>query len=727
MTIKRPKGKNACAIAFLAFIALTQGRSLGAQPGGELALDGLGGTKALVAKSRTDASSGGASTGSVKRVKDGSIPAFRWDFRLKSNDKQPFPYGNAWFDGLPLGDFSGWDGILFTARASRPGLPVTFGVGVTDSRTGAWKQDNCSLNLSKDYATYKLPFARFRPAYWSIAEHPDHSGKLDLDRANGLSVAAEGPVGVKVSVFVSGISLYKGEGRGKLGGEISGPVEESIDLGTAASPGADARGTAGGGATARIAVAPDRPFEAPGSHNKGRMNPLLWGTNWGQWLSAFPGVEPTKRLGVKLIRVGGNDMSRYNWRNGLFTDSGSGKARWMPRMEDFVAFCRAAGAEPLIQVNAFGWAPSDEPGHPMEKRVSERDAADLVTFLNGELKLGVKYFEIDNEFEIWAETHRDLRKEAPRADEYVGTFIKYATAMKEAQAAISRAEDIKILGPANCSAWNGWKTEARGDSFAPYDCLPPYFLAACARAEKASGMRLLDVYSFHYYASFRPDYGDQSRFIAGGPAAMLEATQVWWNPAYRNRSDQSLPGNVAWQLAPMYRKWIADVYPGTELAVTEFNLDAASKVFYEPGVREIWQADVYGILAKYGVDYALQFALDGDDRPMCLMAPDDALSPSYWIMQMYASDFAGTVVEASTDKPERLNAYACVRDSGDLVVMVVNKDPARDYRARIEIEGGKLPSFERSFPRLSLTSVRIPAEGGKAAVRTYGLAQIAGD
>jgi hypothetical protein len=595
---------------------------------------------------------------------------------------------------------------------------------VTDSRTGAWKQDNCSLSLSKDYATYKLPFSRFRPVYWSIAEHPDHSGKLDLDRANGLSLAADGPVGLPISVFVSGISLYKGEGRGKTGGEIAGPVEVRIELGDAST---SVVGAATGADVARIAVAPDRPFEAPGTSDKGRINPLLWGTNWGQWVSAFPGVEPTKRLGLKLIRVGGNNMSRYNWRNSLFTDSGSGKARWMPRMEDFVAFCRAVGAEPLIQVNAFGWAPSDKGGHPMEKCMSEADAAELVAFLNGELKLGVKYFEIDNEFEIWADTHKDLRKGAPKADEYIATFVRYATAMKKAQAAISRPEDIKILGPANCAAWNGWKTAAPGDSFAPYDCLPPYFLAACARAEKEAGMRLLDVYSFHYYASFRPDYKDQSRFIPGGPKAMLEATQVWWNPSCLNRDDQALPKGIAWELIPRYRKWIADIYPGTELAITELNLDAASKVFYEPGVREIWQADTYGILAKYGIDYIQQFALNGDDRPMSLMAADDALSPSYWILQMYAKDFAGTVVEASTDRPEKLNVYACLRDSGDIVVMVVNKDDGKDYRGRVEFEGGSVPSFERSFPRLSLTSVRIAAGGREAVVRTYGLAQIAGD
>ena len=556
----------------------------------EFNLDGLKNSKTeSVWYQENDKNVGAASSTTGRIISEGTVKVYEWDYSLKKTSKFEWPFCILHLGRLPLNDFTSWDGIILTLKGSRPDINLSVGLNVTDSVLNSWKSLGYLIKISDKYKTYKIPFSKMKALYWWILENPKNSGKQDIDHVTDFYISTSSTSGDNSSVFITEISLFRGEGRGSVPGEIASPLNETIDL------------TLGNTVKSQaiIRVHPDEPFQAPYTSNKGRINPSIWGSNWGQWLNSFPDLEISKNLNLKVIRVGGNNMSRYNWHNSLITDTGSNHAKHQLPLEDFVAFCRALGAEPLIQVNAMGWAPSEKRGNPMEKCMTEKDAADLVTYLNGTKKLGVKYFEIDNEFEIWGETHRDVRKTgAPSGKDYIDIFIKYASAMKKAQAAISKPEDIKILGPVNSASWTGWKTMIYNDNFGGFDSFPPYFLRECRNYEKSSGMRILDIYSFHYYPSYRPDYNNGRQFITESLPAMLESVQTWWNPNYLNLYDYSIPRGKSWWVIPQYRKWINDIYPGTELAITEFNLDAASQIVYPSGLREIWLADLYGIMAK---------------------------------------------------------------------------------------------------------------------------------
>lgn len=102
----------------------------------------------------------------------------------------------------------------------------------------------------------------------------------------------------------------------------------------------------------------------------------------------------------------------------------------------------------------------------------------------------------------------------------------------------------------------------------------------------------------------------------------------------------------------------------------------------------------------------------------------DDIHPSYWIFQLYGSNFQGTVINAESDKPEILNVYGCVQDNGSIVIMVVNKETKKDWTAQVIIENRKIPIFTRKFPGMSLTCLKIPMDGTIAEVHTYGLEQI---
>jgi hypothetical protein len=682
-------------------------------------LDGLRKIGSSVSwKAEDDSGAGAASITSGEIVTEGDRKIYQWKYSLQKTEKFEWPFCSLNLEKLPFGDFSRWDGIILTVKGSRSGMNLTTGLIATDSKLNSWKPLGYVIKISDEYVTYKIPFSKLKIMYWWLAEHPGNSGKREFDRITAVYLSTSSTSGDKATVSISEIALYRGKGRGIVPGDIAAPVVITQPLGMRNS----------GKAQTVITVNPDMPFRAPYSNNNGKINPRFWGTNWAQWLNSFPDARLTKNMKVKLIRVGGNFMSRYNWHNSFFTSTGSSRAKPQPTMEAFVAWCRSVGAEPLIQINAMGWAPSDKPGNPMENCMTEKDAAHLVTYLNGIKKLGVKYFEIDNEFDLWGITHRDVWKSgAVTGKEYADIFIRYSVAMKKAQGAISKSEDIKILGPVNCIAWNGWKTLANFDDDGEFDSFPPYFLKVCAEYERTHGMRILDIYSFHFYSSYRPDYNDGKRFIPEGLPAMLESVQVWWNQEYVNRYDQAIPRGKTWAVIPQYRKWIAENYPGTELAITEFNLDAASQIIYEPGLREIWQADLYGIMAKYGVDYALQFSLNSDDLPMGMINQYDDVNPGYWIYRMYSGNFTGTVVQSGSDRPEILNVYSCIQDSGNLVIMVVNKDTRQDWTAVVILGQSGSAILERTFPRMSLTCIKIPKNRNKAEVTVYGLEQITGN
>lgn len=104
--------------------------------------------------------------------------------------------------------------------------------------------------------------------------------------------------------------------------------------------------------------------------NKHEVAPYLFGANWGVWLN-LPDEKKVSLLRPKVLRAGGPFMDRYNWRNGKYTFPGNNQAITMTSLDEFITYCRRIGAEPLIQINALGYA-------PFTQCMDEKDAVDLL-------------------------------------------------------------------------------------------------------------------------------------------------------------------------------------------------------------------------------------------------------------------------------------------------------------------------------------------------------------
>src|SRR6185503_19599851 len=124
--------------------------------------------------------------------------------------------------------------------------------------------------------------------------------------------------------------------------------------------------------------------------------------------------------------------------------------------------------------------------------------------------------------------------------------------------------------------------------------LVEWYLQQLRTYEQQNGVRLLDYLDLHYY----PQANGVSLSGAGNTttqALRLRSTRSLWDPTY---TDESWIGEAV-QLIPRMRQWVNTDYPGTRLAIGEYNWGALDHIN-----GALAQADVLGIFGREGLDLA---------------------------------------------------------------------------------------------------------------------------
>jgi Glycoside hydrolase family 44 len=253
---------------------------------------------------------------------------------------------------------------------------------------------------------------------------------------------------------------------------------------------------------------------------------------------------------------------------------------------------------------------------------------------------GVSIYELDNEPVLWSATHRDVHPDVVTYDELGGKSTATVSAIKAADPSAA------VLGP---SGWGYCEWVASGlDGCAPG-----------ADAAAHDGQRVLDYFDQHYYPQ-----------IDGGKdpavnALRLRSTRSLWDPTYVDESWIGPKGVNAppLQVIRTMKAQIATYYPGTKVAITEYNWGALDDIN-----GALAQADVLGIFGREGLDLA---TIWGEPKPA---------DPGAFAFRMYRNyDAAGgrfgdmSVAAVSTDQ-DQLAVYGAQRSTDQaLTVMVVNK------------------------------------------------------
>ncbi len=153
---------------------------------------------------------------------------------------------------------------------------------------------------------------------------------------------------------------------------------------------------------------------------------------------------------------------------------------------------------------------------------------------------GVKYYILDNEPSVWFSTHRDVHPIGATMDEILSRTFDYAGAIKAADpsALVAGWEEWGWAGylfsgyDQQYAGLHGWSHLPDRARHGNRDYLP-WLLDQIHQDEVATGKRLLDVFSVHYY----PDGGE----CGNGTSTAMQllrnrSTRSLWDPNYVDQS-----------------------------------------------------------------------------------------------------------------------------------------------------------------------------------------------
>jgi sugar lactone lactonase YvrE len=287
---------------------------------------------------------------------------------------------------------------------------------------------------------------------------------------------------------------------------------------------------------------------------------------------------------------------------------------------------------------------------------------------------GVQFYNLDNEPELWHETHRDVHPSPLTYDELVNKTIAHAAALKAVDPTAQTLGYASYgwtgywYSPAD-TAWrqaNGWAWPAPEYSAHGNTYLVEWYLQQLHNYELQNNLRLLDYLDFHFYPQ-----GGTTLTTAGDAARQalrMRSTRALWDPTYVDESwiGNAGPDGGVIKLIPRMQDWIANNYPGTKIAISEYNLGGTEHIN-----GAVAQADALGIFARTGVDLAILFPS---------YAEDISNKPVGYALRMYRNyDGAGAQFgdsyrqSVSTDE-SKLAVYSALKPDGTLTVMVINKD-----------------------------------------------------
>ncbi|HWH80590.1 MAG TPA: glycoside hydrolase family 44 protein [Candidatus Binatus sp.] len=444
--------------------------------------------------------------------------------------------------------------------------------------------------------------------------------------------------------------------------------------------------------------------------NRRPINPNIYGV-------AHATTAQLSDLNSPLNRNGGNNTSRYNWQlnadnranDWYFESIGDASSTAGERGDTFITNSKSGNAQAMLTIpmidwvaklganrsklasfsiakygaqtgNDWQWFPDAGNGvrssgsyitgnDPNDANVSSNSmfqqswVEHLLSRWGSNANGGLRYYILDNEPSIWHSTHRDVHPTGATMDEIKNKTIDFAGKIKALD------PSALVVGPEEWG-WSGYTLSGydqqygslHGWSFMPdranhggWDYLP-WLLDQLRQNHVATGQRLLDIFTVHYY----PQGGEFSNDTSSAMQLRRNrSTRSLWDPNY---VDESWINDHV-QLVPRLRGWVSAYYPGTLTGVTEYNWGAENHI---NGATA--QADVFGIFGREGLDMAARWTTP------------DAATPTYKAMKLYRnyddnkSVFGDVSVAAAAPNPDNLAVFAAQRSAdGALTIMAISK------------------------------------------------------
>ena len=360
---------------------------------------------------------------------------------------------------------------------------------------------------------------------------------------------------------------------------------------------------------------PDTLFVDP-SVSLGPISPLVYGSNYGPWLTVpFYMLPQAYASGITILRFPGGAYGDHN--------------NVTPRQIDqFMDFARQMGATAIFSVRLLDGTPEQ--------------AAEMVRYTNIEKKYGVQYWNIGNEPTLY---NAELKNRGETYD--VKRLNKEWRAFAEAMKKVDPT--VQLVGP----EMNQFSFDIAGTN--NYDktvALDSNGLFWIDEFLKANG-DLVDIVSFHRYPF--------PRTHVSGPPSIDELRQNVYE----------------WDKIIVRMRELIHKHTGRDLpiAITEFNSaydkSTGGEATPDSHYNAIWLADVLGRMIRNDVFMANQFAFAGRAGVGSWgLIGGLEVYPSYYTYQLYKK-FGNELVYSSSDEPD-LSVYAAIREDGVLTIIVIN-------------------------------------------------------
>jgi len=462
------------------------------------------------------------------------------------------------------------------------------------------------------------------------------------------------------------------------------------------------------------------------------ISPLVYGTN---------GTRDVSTVKQGLLRSGGNRLTAYNWENNasnagkdyqyqnddyLSSSSTPGEA-----IRPLIEMARESGAAALVTVPIVDYVAADKNGggdirstpNYQQTRLRQNKATkgsaftttpdttdtavyqdEFVNWTKTMFPSAQLLFSLDNEPDLWSDTHPEVHPTSVGYDELCQRSITYATAIKAVK------PDAKVTGFVSYG-YNGYVSLQNAPDRSGKGEFIDYYLTKIAEAERSAGKRLIDYLDLHWYPEAT---GDGHRIIDTGITdgeveARVQAPRSLWDDTYIESSwiAQNYLGNKPIRLLPWLKDKLCKNVPGISLAFSEWNYGGGGHIS-----GALATADVLGIFGRDGVGLASIWEFNADERF------------TYAALQAYRNyDGAGgkfgnvSIPSISSDRAAA-SIYASLdaQAPGRVVLVALNK-------RKTPLKAGITLSHSTAFSKASVYTVTTAAPAPMPAGQIQSVAQ----
>lgn len=290
---------------------------------------------------------------------------------------------------------------------------------------------------------------------------------------------------------------------------------------------------------------------------------------------------------------------------------------------------------------------------------------------------GYQAYNLDNEPSLWSSTHARMHPDKVTCEEIISKSIEYSSAIKK----VDPKAEIFGLALFGVGAYTSFSSAPDWEEHSDeYDWFISYYLDEMRKAEEKAGKRLIDVIDVHYYSEAKgqcrvtecSDYTHTDCI-----EARLQSTRTLWDSTYIEDSWIGQYQQPYLPILPNICESIDKYYPGTKLALTEYNFGGGDHIS-----GAVSTADALGIFAQHGVYVSNLWALNSD------ISYQMSALDLYTNYDYNGSAFGDTLVTASTSDITQGTAYASIHgsDESKMNIVLTNKNLTDIQKATISID-----------------------------------------